>query len=142
MAVFRDNIDYQCLLFLVVFGLSLLCAGILALFPFAMLRRHAVKRCVSQRGCESKHVRWLVWASWCPVTPFSLLDWAAMPFRVIYVDPSRFIHKAYCWVGRDLYAPMFSPLRIEWVKDEVIGELPVPDLSELPVIGSDEGKRD
>jgi hypothetical protein len=76
------------------------------------------------------------------VTPFSLLDWAAMPFRVIYVDPSRFIHKAYCWVGRDLYAPMFSPLRIEWVKDEVIGELPVPDLSELPVIGSDEGKRD
>lgn len=56
-------------------------------------------------------------------------------FRVIYSDPNHLIHKAYCWAGYDvsiISAPIFTaltaPLHIQWMKDEIIGEQPLPEV--------------
>jgi len=136
MAVFADAIDLEVTLFLAAFALSILGAVFLWWFLLAMFRRVGVKRYLRQRGCEPMKIRWLIFAWWYPWIPMGPSVWVmGTAFQVIYSDPNRFIHKAYCWVGYDVglvFASLFSnssfPRRIEWVKDEIIGELPLPEV--------------
>jgi hypothetical protein len=93
---------------------------VLLWFLVAMFRREAVKRDLRQRGCKPIRIWWLVFAWWS-----RLVD--SVPFRVIYSDRNGFIHKAYCWVGHELFGSPFGPRRVNWVKDEVIGQLPLPE---------------
>ena len=132
--MFADTIDFEATLFLAAFALSILGAVFLGRFLLAMFRRAAVKQYLRQRGWEPIKVRWLVFAWWCPWIPAGPSVWVlATAFRVIYSGPNRLIHQAYCWVGYDvvvLSAQIFSgfSLRIDWVKDEIIGELPLPEV--------------
>jgi hypothetical protein len=134
MAAFADPVALEATLFLAAFALSILGAVFLGRFLLAMFRRAAVKRYLRQRGCEPIKVRWLIFAWWCPWIPVRPSVWVlATAFRVIYSEPNRLIHKAYCWVGYDVsvvVAPIFSGFsrRIEWAKDEIIGELPLPEV--------------
>jgi hypothetical protein len=126
MAAFADPVAFEATLFLAAFALSVLGAVFLGQFLLAMFRRAAVKRYLRQRGCQPIKVRWLIFAWWCPWIPVGPSVWAlATAFRVIYSEPNRLIHKAFCWVGYDVgvvVAPIFSGFsrRIEWVKDEII----------------------
>lgn len=123
MATLAHNIDWPRWLFVGGAFVVLLGVGLVALFPVAMLRREAVKRSLLERACEPLRIRWLVFAGWCPDSPLGLLPWVAMPFRVIYSDPSGLIHRAHCWVGLNVYRDSpFSPRRICWLKDEIIGQ--------------------
>ena len=134
MAAFADRVDFETALFLAAFALSILVAVFLGWFLLAMFRRAAVKRYLQQRGCKPIKVRWLLFAWWCPWIPLGRSAWVqATVFRVVYSEPNRLIHKAYCWVGYDVgvvVASIFSGFsrRIEWVKDEIIGELPLPEV--------------
>ncbi len=96
--------------------------GIFVLLWFlgAMFRREAVKRDLHQRGCKPIRIWWLVFAWWSPW-------YDSMPFRVIYSDQNGLIHKAHCWVGHWLSDSPFGPRRVNWVKDKVIGQLPLPE---------------
>jgi hypothetical protein len=94
---------------------------VLLWFLAAMFRREAVKRDLHQRGCKPIRVWWRVFAWWSPW-------YEGMPFRVIYSDQNGFIHKAYCWVGHWLLDSPFSPRRVRWIKDKIIGELPLPEV--------------
>jgi hypothetical protein len=131
MAAFAITVELETTLFLVAFALSILGAVFLGQFFLAMFRRAAVNRYLRQRGCEPIKVRWLILAWWCPWIPVRPSVWLlTTAFRVIYADPNRLIHQAYCWTGYDvgaLVAPIFSGCsrRIEWAKDEIIGELPL-----------------
>lgn len=99
------------------------CLGIVVLLCLlaAMFRRESVKRDLRERGCKPIRIWWVVYTSWA---------WTAdrMPFRVIYSDQNHFIHKAYCWVGHRLMDSPFGPRRVTWVKDEITGELPLPEV--------------
>jgi hypothetical protein len=134
VAVFGDSVDFEATLLLAAFAVSILGAVFSWRFLLAMFRRTAVKRYLWQRGWEPIKVRWLIFAWWCPWIPVGPSVWVlATAFRVIYSDRNRLIHKAYCWVGYDVgvvVAPIFSGFsrRIEWVKDETIGELPLPEV--------------
>jgi hypothetical protein len=125
MAAFADSVDFETSLFMGAMVVIIPASIVLAMFPFAMLRREALKRHLRQQGCGPIQVRWLIWASWCPDSVVGLMDMFAMPFRVIYSDQNRCVHKAYCWIGQDLYARQPAPRRIEWIKDEIIGKLPL-----------------
>jgi hypothetical protein len=97
--------------------------GIFVLIWFlgAMFRREVVKRDLRQRGCKPKRIWWIVFAWWSP--------WFyAMPFRVIYSDQNGYVHKARCYVFGLLAASHFSSSRVKWFKDEIIGELPLPEV--------------
>ena len=115
-------IDWARCLFVAAAGVLFLGVGILALFPIAMFRREAVKRSLAQQGCRPRHIRWLVFTWWCPDSPKGLLPWMAMPFGVVYADPSGFIHRAHCWVGHEAFDSLFSPRRVCWIRDEIVGE--------------------
>ena len=122
MVALTSSIDWDRWLFVAVASVLLAGTGVMALFPVAMFRREAVKRYLLERGCQPRRVRWLVFTWWCPGSPKGLLPWIAMPFRVVYSDPNGFIHRANCWVGHEVFDSLFSPRRICWVKDEVVGE--------------------
>jgi hypothetical protein len=124
MAMFASSVEFETSLFMGAMVVIIPASVIVALFPFAMLRREALKRYLRQRNCEPIQVRWLVWRAWCPDAVVGLMNVFAMPFRVIYSDPNRCLHKAYCWIGQDLYARQPAPRKVEWIKDEIIGELP------------------
>jgi hypothetical protein len=94
---------------------------VLLWFLAAMFRREAVKRDLRQRGCKPIRIWWLVFAWWS-----RLVD--SVPFRVIYSDRNGFIHKAHCWVGHDLFGSPFGPRRVTWVKDKVVGQLPMTEI--------------
>lgn len=94
---------------------------VLVWFLAAMFRREEVKRDLRQRGCRPIHIWWRVTAWWSP--------WfEAMPYRVIYSDSNGLIHKANCHVGHSLPALPLDSLRVRWVKDEIIGRLPSPEV--------------
>src|SRR5215831_9065330 len=102
MAAFAITVDLEVTLFLAAFALSILGAVFLGLFLLAMFRRAAVKRYLRKRGCEPINVRWLIFA-WGPWIPQGPSVWVmATAFRVIYSEPNRLIHKAFCWVGYDV----------------------------------------
>jgi hypothetical protein len=131
MATFADKAGFEITLLMAAFTLSILSAVFLVRFFFAMLRRAVVKRYLRQRGCTPINVRWLIIAWGIRQRPSVAVQAAA--FRVIYAEANGLIHKAYCWVGYDVsvvVAPIFSrsPLQIEWVKDEIIGELPLAEV--------------
>jgi hypothetical protein len=108
-------------------GVDLRIAAALGIFTLlwtlaAMFRRESVKRDLRERGCKPIRIWWTV------------IDWRvrwydSVPFRVIYSDPNQFVHKACCWVGHGLMASPFGPRRVVWVKDEIIGEVPLPEVS-------------
>jgi hypothetical protein len=80
-----------------------------------------VKRDLRQRGCKPIKIWWLVTAWWSP--------WLeAMPYRVIYSDSNGLIHKANCYVGHSLLAMPLDLPRVRWVKDEIIGRVPPPEV--------------
>jgi hypothetical protein len=130
VSAFVHTVEFDATLLLAAFALSIFGAVFSGRLLLAMFRRGAVKRYLRQRGCAPIKVRWLILAWGCPWIPVSPSVWVlATAFRVIYSEPNRLIHKAYCWVGYDVgvvVAPIFSGFsrRIEWVKDEIIGELP------------------
>jgi hypothetical protein len=95
---------------------------ILVWFLFAMFRRESVKRDLRQRGCKPIRIWWMVTAWWSPS-----LD--GMPFRVTYSDSNHLIHKASCWVGHRLMDSPLGARRVIWVRDEIIGEMPLPEVS-------------
>lgn len=137
MTAFAYSVEFEAALFLAAFALGILGAVFSGKFLFAMIRRVAVQRDLRQRGCEPIKVRWLILGWFSPWTrsPGRSVWELATAFRVIYSDPNRFIHKAYCWVGYDLGLVTASlgslltyPCRIEWVKDEIIGELRLPEV--------------
>jgi hypothetical protein len=97
--------------------------GIFVLIWFlgAMFRREVVKRDLRQRGCKPKRIWWIVFAWWSP--------WFyAMPFRVIYSDQNGHVHKARCYVFGLLATSRFGSSRVKWFKDEIIGQLPLPEV--------------
>lgn len=133
MIAFAYSVEFETTLFLAAFAFSILSAVFLVKFLFAMIRRAAVKWHLRERGCEPIKVRWLVLAWFLPGirSPGTSVWVGATAFRVIYSGPDRCVHRTYCWVGYDVglvVAPLWSllsyPLRIEWVKDEIIGQLP------------------
>jgi hypothetical protein len=131
MLAFAQTVEFETTLFLAAFALSILGAAFSGRFFLAMFRRAAIKRSLRQRGCTPIKVRWLIFAWSIPMRPSVWV--LATAFRVIYSEPNRLIHKAYCWVGYNvgvLVAPIFSGFsrRIEWVKDEIMGELPPPEV--------------
>lgn len=92
-------------------------------FLAAMFRREAVKRDLHQRGCKPIHVWWSPLAYWVP------FGWDMIGFRVVYSDASGFVHKAYCYVSRNWLAPVLSARRmVTWLKDEITGQLPAPEV--------------
>jgi hypothetical protein len=94
---------------------------VLLWFLNAMFRREAVKRDLRQRGNKPKRIWWIVFAWWSP--------WFyTMPFRVIYSDQKGYVHKARCYVFGLLAASYFGSSRVKWFKDEIIGELPLPEV--------------
>lgn len=107
-------------------GVFLRIAASLGIFVFilylvAMFRRESVKSDLLQRNCKPIRIWWIGCAWWSP--------WFdAMPFRVIYSDQNCFIHKAHCWVGHRLFDSPFGPRRVVWVKDNIVGELPLPEV--------------
>jgi hypothetical protein len=129
MAMFADAVGVETTLFLAAFAASIIGAVFLVRFFLAMFRRAAVKRYLLQRGCAPIKVLWLIIAWRVPVKPSVWV--MATAFRVIYSDPNRLVHNSYCWVGYDVgivVAPIFSGFtrHIEFVKDDIIGELPLP----------------
>jgi len=87
----------------------------LLMFLDAMFRREAVKRELQERGCEPLHIRWRPLAYWAPHFQYH----AVTPFRVIYLDTEKRLHKAYCYVDQDLFGSPFGRRRVNWVKDEL-----------------------
>jgi hypothetical protein len=116
VAIFADSIDLRIYLRIA----AVLCIFVLAWFLAAMFRREAVKRDLRQRGCKPKYIWGIVFAWWAP--------FYEVPFRVVYFGPDGSIHKAYCWVGHWLFDLPFSPLRVRWIKDEIVGEIPLPEV--------------
>jgi hypothetical protein len=117
LAIFAGSID---------FGIYLRIAAVLGIFVLlwflaAMFRRETVKRDLRQRGCKPKYIWWMVFAWWSPW-------YDAMPFRVVYIGQDGSIHKAYCWVGHWLMDSPISPRRVRWIKDEIVGEIPLPEV--------------
>lgn len=94
---------------------------ILVWFLAAMFRREAVKRDLRRRGCKPIHIWWTVIA-------WGLPYYDSVPFRVIYSDPNHFVHKARCWVGHGLMDFPFAPCRVVWVRDEITGCVPPPEV--------------
>ena len=123
IAAFSHSVEFDTALFIAGMVVFIPASAVVAMFPFALLRREALKRYLRQRGCEPIQVRWLIWRIWCPDAVVGLMNMFTMPFRAIYADENRRIHKAYCWIGQDLYVRQPAPRKIEWVKDEIIGEL-------------------
>jgi hypothetical protein len=117
VAIFADSIDLEIYLRMAaVPGMV-----VLLWFLVVMFRREAVKRDLTQRGCKPKSIRWIVFAWWSPW-------YDATPFRVVYIGQDGSIHKAYCRVGHWLMDSPISPRRVRWIKDEIIGETPLPEV--------------
>jgi len=92
----------------VAFPLTLI---LLISFLSAMFQREAVKRDLSERGCEPLRIRW---------TPFSLAGgYSRTYFHVVFRDSSGLLHKAACYVYVSLMDSPFGPRRVKWTKDEI-----------------------
>ena len=83
----------------------------LLVFLGAMLAREAVKRDLQEQGFEPLHVQWRPFAYWA-------IFWST-PFRVVYHDADRRLHKAYCCVYYVLADSPFGARRVRWIKDEL-----------------------
>lgn len=104
----------ESLLMLRLFGM---CFGIIALLAFlwAIFQREAVKRELFENGCIPVHIWWRPAAYWAPFLP------GAVGFRVVYRDPARSVHKAYCAVYRSYrYSPNWGSRRVTWLRDEAV----------------------
>jgi hypothetical protein len=98
------------------------CFGVVFLLCFlrAMYQREAIKYELCENGCVPQRI----W--WHPAAYWNMMSRAAA-FHVIYLDPNRVLHKAYCYVYRPLLGSIGAARRVRFLQDEVIGERPASD---------------
>lgn len=95
---------------------------------FAIYCREQVKKQIRSNGCKPLHIWWQPAAFWlwrCAAVFYH----RPKAFRVWYADRQHFIHAAYCFVYCDWFDnPLFGPRKVRWVRDEVVGQLPLPEV--------------
>ena len=69
--------------------------------------------------CVPVHIWWRPAAYWAPFLP------GATGFRVVYMDLSRSLHKAYCVAYRSYRdSPNWGSRRVRWLRDEAAEAAP------------------
>lgn len=123
-SLLAKSLSFLAVIFLMIFSPLAVLSSL-----FAVFCREQVKKQIRSNGCQPLHVWWQPAAFWlwrCAAVYYH----RPKAFRVWYADRQHFIHAAYCFVYCDwLDNPLFGPRKVRWVRDQVVGQLPLPEVS-------------
>lgn len=122
-SLFASSLSILAIIFMMIFGPLAVLSSLFALFC-----REQVKKQIRSNGCQPLRVWWQPAAFWLWRSA-AVFYHRPKAFRVWYADRQHFIHAAYCFVYCDwLDNPLFGPRKVRWVRDEVVGQLPLPQV--------------